>query len=157
MVKEQEVSDVTMDQMMELDVPQDVQDGRLRRVVPVERQQLLIHVFHAEPHVHFLHGLHLQSHPHQLLNQLNKKNKNVNQSVETERSHAMKIAKTATPLKTTDVQTHVNSHMDMLVVRHDRSLLISTLDFNQLGSYSGSQALQPYSSLSTSIKFLKHQ
>lgn len=85
MAKEQELKDVTMVLMMELDVLQDVQDGKIKRVVLVELQLQLTHVSLVEPHVLFLLGTHHQLLLHLLLHQLNKKNKNVNLYVETER------------------------------------------------------------------------
>lgn len=73
-----------MDQMMVLDVPQDVQDGRLKRVVLEEHQQLLMFVLIVELHVRFLLGLYQQYLLQIPLSRLNKKNKNVNLFVEME-------------------------------------------------------------------------
>lgn len=83
--KEQEQKDVTMGLMMELDVPQDVQDGRIKRVVLVELQLLLTHVSLVEPHALFPLGTHHLLLLHQLLLLLNKKSKNVNLYAETEK------------------------------------------------------------------------
>lgn len=84
MVKEQGRRDVTMDQMMVLDVPQDVQDGRLKRVVLEEHQQLLMFVLIVELRVRYLLGLYQQYLLQIPLSRLNKKNKNVNLFVEME-------------------------------------------------------------------------
>lgn len=73
-----------MDQMMVLDVPQDVQDGRLKRVVLEEHQQLLMFVLIVELRVRYLLGLYQQYLLQIPLSRLNKKNKNVNLFVEME-------------------------------------------------------------------------